>query len=542
MIERSRIWEELQAHVAEVPPMRELFAVEKDRFARLSTRACGLLLDYSKNRITPRTMELLARLAREAGLRERREAMFSGARINETEQRAVLHVALRARREDRFVVDGRDVVEDVHRVLDQLEGFVNRVRSGEWRGFAGQPIRDVVNIGIGGSDLGPKMATEALDFYRARHLRFHFVSNVDATHLARVLEQVRPETTLFVIASKTFTTQETLANAHTARRWFLSRGGAEEDVCRHFAALSTNEAAVREFGIDPANMFAFWDWVGGRYSLWSCIGLPIALSIGMEGFRELLEGAREMDVHFQTAPFERNIPVILALLGIWYRNFYDFETHAVLPYEQYLALLPAYLQQADMESNGKGVTLDGRPVSYSTGPVVWGEAGTNGQHAFYQLLHQGTTVVPCDFLVGLQPLHDVGDHHAMLLANFLAQTEALMRGRTRAEAEAGLAGLPEERRVRLVPQKMFPGNRPSNSLVYERLTPRVLGSLLAMYEHKIFTQGVIWGINSFDQMGVELGKELAGVLLPELQGGALGVHDCSTLGLLREYLSRKQEA
>ena len=538
MIDQSFPWKALEEHVAEVAPMRELFDRDPGRFDRFSTEGAGLFLDYSKNRITDKTMNLLFDLAREADVAGRIEAMFSGARINTTENRAVLHVALRADADQPIRVDGMNVVEQVQRVLDQMEGFTDKVRSGEWKGYTGKRITDVVNIGIGGSDLGPRMVTAALDYYRQPGLNFHFVSNIDGTHIAQALGQVNPESTLFIIASKTFTTQETLTNAHTARDWFLRGGAGEADVARHFVALSTNESAVRDFGIDPVNMFAFWDWVGGRYSLWSCIGLSVALAVGMQNFRELLAGARDMDKHFRSAPFERNIPVLLALLGVWYRNFQGCEAHAVLPYDQYLALLPAYLQQADMESNGKGVTRDGRPVTYATGPVLWGEPGTNGQHAFYQLLHQGTTVVPCDFLAAVNPLHEVGEHHTILLANFLAQTEALMRGRTRAEAEEELAGLSPEVRTELAPHKTFPGNRPSNSLLYDRLTPRVLGSLIAMYEHKIFVQGVIWGVNSFDQMGVELGKHLAGVILPELRGGNVAVHDASTRGLILRCLDR----
>jgi len=538
VIDQSFPWKALEEHVAEVAPMRELFDRDPGRFDRFSTEGAGLFLDYSKNRITDKTMNLLFDLAREADVAGRIEAMFSGARINTTENRAVLHVALRADADQPIRVDGMNVVEQVQRVLDQMEGFTDKVRSGEWKGYTGKRITDVVNIGIGGSDLGPRMVTAALDYYRQPGLNFHFVSNIDGTHIAQALGQVNPESTLFIIASKTFTTQETLTNAHTARDWFLRGGAGEADVARHFVALSTNEPAVRDFGIDPVNMFAFWDWVGGRYSLWSCIGLSVALAVGMQNFRELLAGARDMDKHFRSAPFERNIPVLLALLGVWYRNFQGCEAHAVLPYDQYLALLPAYLQQADMESNGKGVTRDGRPVTYATGPDLWGEPGTNGQHAFYQLLHQGTTVVPCDFLAAVNPLHEVGEHHTILLANFLAQTEALMRGRTRAEAEEELAGLSPEVRTELAPHKTFPGNRPSNSLLYDRLTPRVLGSLIAMYEHKIFVQGVIWGVNSFDQMGVELGKHLAGVILPELRGGNVAVHDASTRGLILRCLDR----
>jgi glucose-6-phosphate isomerase len=540
VIDQSSPWKALGEHVAQVPFLREMFERDPGRFERFSAEGAGLFLDYSKNRITDTTMNLLFDLAREAGLAERMEAMFSGQRINVTENRAVLHVALRADKGESIVVDGVNVVEQVHAVLGQMERFTARVRSGEWKGYTGEPITDVVNIGIGGSDLGPRMVTAALDYYRQPSLNFHFVSNIDGTHVAQVLGRVRPESTLFIIASKTFTTQETLTNAHTARDWFLRGKAGQADVARHFVALSTNEQAVRAFGIDPANMFAFWDWVGGRYSLWSAIGLPIALAVGMENFRELLAGARDMDRHFRLTPFERNIPVLLALLGVWYRNFQGFEAHAVLPYDQYLALLPAYLQQADMESNGKGVTVDGQPVTHATGPILWGEPGTNGQHAFYQLLHQGTTVVPCDFLVAVNPLHAIGEHHAILLANFLAQTEALMRGRTTDEAQKELAGLAPEARAALAAHKTFPGNRPSNSLLYDRLTPRALGSLIAMYEHKIFVQGVIWNINSFDQMGVELGKQLAGVILPELRGEKAAVHDASTSGLIRRCLDRRE--
>ena len=541
LMDTSAAWTALASHVAEVPPMRGLFEHDPDRFERFSLRTCGILADYSKNRITGRTMDLLMDLARTAGVAEKIDAMFQGYRINITENRAVLHAALRKNADEMVLLDGKNVVEDVHRVLSRMDGFVSRVRSGAWQGFTGEPICDVVNIGIGGSDLGPKMVVEALDFYRQKNLNFHFVSNIDGTHIARVLNKVRPETTLFLVASKTFTTQETLTNAHTARDWFLANGGTWDAIARHFAALSTNEAAVRAFGIDPANMFEFWDWVGGRYSLWSAIGLPIALSIGMDGFRELLAGARDMDEHFRTAPFERNLPVILAMLGVWYRNFHGFDSHAVLPYDQYLEFFPRYLQQADMESNGKRVARDGRDVSWDTGPILWGEPGTNGQHAFYQLLHQGTTVVPCDFLAPVCPLHEVGTHHAILLANFLAQPEALMRGRTREEAEAELSALPPEKRSALAPHKVFPGNRPSNSLVYDRLAPRVLGSLIALYEHKIFVQGIVWDINSFDQMGVELGKQLANAILPELLEGATGRHDSSTAGLIRYCLSRRNE-
>ncbi|MDY0275003.1 MAG: glucose-6-phosphate isomerase [Desulfomicrobium sp.] len=540
MIDHSISWQALQAHVQEDFSLQKLFQQDPQRFSRFSVQDCGLLLDYSKNRITEKTMELLVALAKEAGVDQGISNMFGGKRINTTENRAVLHTALRAYPEDVFMMDGCDVVQGVHRVLDHMEDFTHKVRSGLWTGFTGKKICDVVNIGIGGSDLGPKMVTEALSFYQDKNIRFHFVSNIDATHIVRILEQVQAETTLFIIASKTFTTQETLTNAHTARHWFLAQGASQGDIAKHFVALSTNEQAVRDFGIDPDNMFAFWDWVGGRYSLWSAIGLSIALSIGMDNFRELLSGARDMDLHFKSTPLDKNIPVILALLGVWYRNFWGFASHAVLPYDQYLEYFPRYLQQADMESNGKAVTKDGQEVSYATGPILWGEPGTNGQHAFYQLLHQGTTIVPCDFLVAATPLHNVGDHHQVLLANFLAQTEALMCGRTLAEVQQELACLPAQEANALAIHKVFPGNRPSNSIIYDRLTPRTLGSLIAMYEHKIFVQGLIWQINSYDQMGVELGKKLATTLLNELQTGKIGAHDSSTTGLVRYLLDRPE--
>lgn len=539
MINQSPSWKALSNHPP-IAPMRELFASDPGRFARFSVQACDILLDYSKNRITDTTMSLLLDLAREAGVSDGIQAMFGGRHINTTENRAVLHVALRKNTDESVVLDGVNIVPEVQRVLNQMESFVARVRTGGWKGFTGERIRDVVNIGIGGSDLGPRMVTEALDFYRERTLDFHFVSNIDGTHIARVLEKVRPESTLFVVASKTFTTQETLTNAHTARSWFLGRGGSGSDIARHFVALSTNEVAVRAFGIDPANMFAFWDWVGGRYSLWSCIGLPIALAVGMDNFRELLAGARDMDEHFRTASFEGNIPVLLALLGVWYRNFQDMPSHrraALRPVSGAVARVSAAGRHGEQRQRGD----QKRPVhAVRNRPHPVGEPGTNGQHAFYQLLHQGTTVVPCDFLAAVNPLHPVGEHHVILLANFLAQTEALMRGRTLEEAEKELGKLPPEARKALAPHKVFPGNRPSNSIVYPELTPRILGRLIAMYEHKIFVQGIIWGINSFDQMGVELGKQLAGAILPELRGEQIGVHDASTCGLLRYCLDRRK--
>ncbi|MBC7354754.1 MAG: glucose-6-phosphate isomerase [Desulfomicrobiaceae bacterium] len=541
-IHQTPAWQALAEHARQMQRvhLRQLFAEDPDRFIRFHRRIPGLLVDFSKNWITDRTLALLVDLAVAAELPARRDAMLRGERINSTEKRAVLHTALRRPRGASLLLDGRDVVADVHAVLDQMERWVEAVRSGAWRGYTDRPITDVVNIGIGGSDLGPRMAVHALGAYAAKHLRFHFVSNIDPTHMARVLDAVHPETTVFLVASKTFTTQETLANAHAARAWFL-RSATEVDIARHFVAMSTNTEAVRAFGIDPANMFGFWDWVGGRYSVWSAIGLSVALAIGMEGFREFLAGGHDMDTHFATTPLADNIPVILGLLRVWYRDFCGLSSCAVLPYDQYLEHFPSYLQQLDMESNGKGVTHAGVPVEYATGPVLWGQVGTNGQHAFYQLLHQGTGVVPCDFLAPREPLHPLGDQHRMLLANFLAQTEALMRGRTLEEARQALRHLPEAERERLAPHKVFPGNRPSTSIVYDRLTPRTLGRLIALYEHMVFVQGVIWDINSFDQMGVELGKELAGALLPELvPGAAVGDHDASTAALVR-YLRAEDD-
>ena len=518
--------------------MRDLFAADPCRFDRFSLRLGDILFDYSKNRITEATMALLFELARQAGVEARRDAMFAGEKINVTEDRAVLHVALRNREDRPIVVDGQDVMPGVNRVLGQMRGFCARVHSGQWTGYTGKKITDVVNIGIGGSDLGPQMVTRALAHYAVPGITSHFVSNVDGTHLAETLKQVSPETTLFIIASKTFTTLETMANAHSARDWFLAAARDDQTVAKHFVALSTNSEAVAKFGINPANMFVFWDWVGGRYSLWSAIGLSIALAVGFECFEELLAGAFAADEHFRTAPLEKNIPVIMGLLGVWYGDFFGAETQAVLPYDQYLSRFAAYLQQGDMESNGKSVTTDGRAVDYATGPIVWGEPGTNGQHAFYQLIHQGTKLIPCDFLAPARSLNPLGEHHAMLLSNFFAQTEALMKGKTLAEARAELAGkgLPKDRLELLARSKVFPGNRPTNSFLFRELTPGTLGTLIALYEHKIFTQGVLWGINSFDQMGVELGKVLAGTILGELGGAApVTSHDSSTNGLINAY-------
>jgi len=534
---QSRAWQALQAHYPALARvhMRDLFQGDAQRFNRFSLSVNDLLLDYSKNRITEETLRLLFDLAAQADIKASSERMFSGDKINVTENRAVLHVALRNRSNRPIAVDGKDVMPAVNAVLAHMKEFSEAVRSGEWKGYSGKAITDIVNIGIGGSDLGPKMVCTALTPYGKPGLRMHFVSNVDGTHIAETLKAVHPETTLFIVASKTFTTQETLSNAHTARAWFLKAAKSEAAIARHFVAVSTNAGEVTRFGIDTANMFELWDWVGGRYSLWSAIGLPIALYIGMENFEALLTGAHEMDEHFRAAPLEQNMPVILALLGIWYNNFFGAQTQAIFPYDQYLCEFPAYFQQGDMESNGKGVTRDGHHVDYATGPVLWGEPGTNGQHAFYQLLHQGTKIIPADFIAPVETHNPVGEHHRILLANFFAQTEALMQGKTEAEARAELVqqGLQGEALESLLPHKIFPGNKPTNSIVVKKITPRTLGALIALYEHKIFVQGVIWNINSFDQWGVELGKQLAQKILPELAGAAsVTTHDCSTNGLI----------
>jgi len=520
--------------------MRDLFAEDPARFDKFSLHLDDILFDFSKNRITEETVTLLTELAAQAKLDEAIKGMFHGDKINNTEGRAVLHVALRNRSNRPILVGGKDVMPEVNDVLGKMRRFSEAVRSGTWKGFSGETITDVVNIGIGGSDLGPQMVTAALTPYTRPDLRTHFVSNVDGTHLAETLKHVSPETTLFIIASKTFTTQETMTNARSAKEWFLAKAGSESAVAKNFVALSTNEAAVTEFGIDPANMFKFWDWVGGRYSLWSAIGLSIAIAVGMERFEELLSGAHKVDEHFRTTPYQKNIPVIMGLLGVWYNNFFGAESHAILPYDQYLYRFPAYFQQGDMESNGKRVTKDGTWVDYSTGPVIWGEPGTNGQHAFYQLIHQGTKLIPCDFLAPAQSQNPMGEHHVLLLSNFLAQTEALMKGRTEEEARAELpqSGTSSNQLEVLVRSKTFPGNRPTNSILFKKLTPETLGSLIALYEHKIFTQGVIWNINSFDQMGVELGKQLAKVVCPELKDDkTVTSHDASTNGLINYYKS-----
>jgi len=533
-------WRALAAHHARMRDrhMRDLFAEDPGRFDRFSVRFEDILLDYSKNRVTEETMSLLFDLVDAAGVTDWRERMFSGERINFTEDRAVLHVALRNRSGRPILVDGEDVMPGVEAVLDHMRRFSEAVRSGEWRGYTDRPIRDVVNIGIGGSDLGPVMVTEALRPYGHERLRLHFVSNIDATQLVETLRDLDPETTLFIVASKTFTTQETLTNAYSAREWFLARAGDESAIARHFVAVSTNRERVEAFGIDGDNMFGFWDWVGGRYSLWGAIGLPIVLAIGMDRFEELLAGGHAMDEHFRHAPLNENLPVILAVLGIWYIDFFGAETHALLPYDQYMHRFPAYFQQADMESNGKRIDRQGQVVDYDTGPVIWGEPGTNGQHAFYQLIHQGTRLVPADFLAPIESHNPLNHHHEILLANCFAQTEALMKGKTAAEARAELeqGGLDAARIEALLPHKVFPGNRPTNTILFRRLTPRTLGSLIALYEHKIFVQGIVWNINSFDQWGVELGKQLAQRILPELLGERpVDGHDASTNGLINHF-------
>ncbi len=537
-------WRALTDHARIVRPlhMRDLFAKDPDRFKKFSLEWNDFLIDYSKNRITEATIPLLIALAREAHVEQWRDKMFAGEKINLTEGRAVLHTALRNRSARPVSADGKDVMPDVRRVLAHMRAFSSAVRDGSWKGYSGQRISDVVNVGIGGSDLGPVMVTEALKPYSSPDLRVHFVSNVDGAHIAETLKRVHPESTLFIVASKTFTTQETMTNAGTAREWFLKHAKDPASIAKHFVALSTNAKAVTAFGIDPANMFEFWDWVGGRYSLWSAIGLSIALAVGMDAFEELLTGAYEMDEHFRTAPLEQNIPVLLALLGVWYNNFFGADSYVILPYDQYLHRFPAYLQQGDMESNGKRVTRGGETVEYSTGPIIWGEPGTNGQHAFYQLIHQGTKLIPADFLAPVISHNPIGDHHPILLSNFLAQTEALMKGKTPDEARAELKnqGMSDNEIAALLPHKVFEGNKPTNSIFFKKLTPRVLGSLIAMYEHKIFVQGIVWDVNSYDQWGVELGKQLANVILPELQSDAVITrHDASTNGLIGYYKRKK---
>lgn len=528
-------WKALKAHAAQMKgaSLRELFAADPERGTAFSLEAGGWHLDYSKNLATPETMTLLQTLCPMADLRGQIDAMFSGKKINETENRPVLHIALRNRANTPILVDRKDVMPGVNAVLEKMTGFADLVRSGQWRGYTGQPIRNIVNIGIGGSDLGPVMAVEALKPYSQRNLTVRFVSNVDGTHIVEATRDLDAAETLFIVASKTFTTQETMTNAETAKAWLLEKLGDPAAVAKHFVAVSTAAAEVQAFGIDPANMFGFWDWVGGRYSLTSAIGLPLMIAIGPGNFIRMLEGFHEMDRHFAEAPFERNLPVVLALLGIWYGNFFGAQSTALLPYDQYLARFAAYFQQGDMESNGKRVTKNGKVVAYETGPVVWGEPGTNGQHAFYQLIHQGTKLIPCDFIGFCRSHNPVGDHHAKLMSNFFAQTEALAFGKTADECRA--EGVPEK----LVPHKTFPGNRPTNTLLAEKLTPETFGQLVALYEHKIFTQGVIWNIFSFDQWGVQLGKVLANRILPELKSKDSPLaHDSSTNELIRRFRAK----
>jgi len=536
---RQTAWSALASHYKTVSKLhlRELFAGDSKRGERLALAAAGLYLDYSKNRVTDETLRLLVQLAEESGLRKRIDAMFQGEKINVTEKRAVLHVALRAPRDASILVDGKNVVPEVHAVLDRMADFCNRVRSGEWKGHTGKRIRNVINIGIGGSDLGPVMAYEALKHYSDRNMTFRFVSNVDGTDFAEAVRDLDPSETLFIISSKTFTTLETMTNAHTARDWSLAGlGGDEKSVAKHFVAVSTNAAEVTKFGIDTANMFGFWDWVGGRYSMDSAIGLSTMIAIGPENFQAMLHGFHQMDEHFRTAPFQQNLPVLMGLLAIWYNDFFGAQTVAVLPYEQYLKRFPAYLQQLTMESNGKHVTLDGKKVARDTGPIYWGEPGTNGQHSFYQLIHQGTRLIPCDFIAFSKPLNPLGRHHDMLIANVCAQTEALAFGKTPEQVEA--EGTPKW----LVPHRVFEGNRPSNTILADKLTPEILGKLVALYEHSVFTQGALWNIDSFDQWGVELGKVLAQRIIPELEDKTEPplAHDSSTNNLIRYYRKSKQ--
>jgi glucose-6-phosphate isomerase len=516
----TKSWQNLSRHYEKTKHvhMKALFAEDPRRFAKFSIRFNDLIVDYSKNRITQETLRCLIALADECNLKKAIENMFSGAKINETENRAVLHIALRNRDSNPIMVDGQDVMPEVKAVLDQMEDFSARLISGDWQGYTGEKISDIVNIGIGGSDLGPVMVTEALRPYAKQGIRVHYISNIDGTHLTETLKQLNPETTLFMIASKTFTTQETMTNAFSAREWFLNAAKDPLHVARHFVAISTNAEAVEKFGIDKDNMFVFWDWVGGRYSLWSAIGLSIACYIGYDNFVELLQGAFEMDRHFKTAPFDKNTPVLLALIGIWYNNFYGAQTEAILPYDQYMHRFAAYFQQGNMESNGKSSDRNGQKINYQSGPVIWGEPGTNGQHAFYQLIHQGTRLIPADFLAPAISHNPIGEHHQILLSNFFAQTEALLNGKTEEDVIADLEkdGKTAKEIQNLLPHKLFEGNRPTNSILFKKLTPRVLGSLIATYEHKIFVQGVIWNIFSFDQWGVELGKQLATKILPEL--------------------------
>ncbi|MEI6543391.1 MAG: glucose-6-phosphate isomerase [Methylococcales bacterium] len=539
----SKAWIALQTHYNETKnySIRDAFKIDPDRFNKFSINFNEILFDYSKNRISEDTVSLLLKLASQAELKEKTQALFSGEKINTTEHRAVLHTALRNRSNQPIYVDGQDVMPDINKVLSKMRTFCESVRSGQWKGYTGKAITDVVNVGIGGSGLGPKMVSMALTPYSSSSLKVHYVSNIDQTNIIEVLKSLSPETTLFIIASKVFNTQETMMNAKSAKRWFLETAKDPETVAKHFVAISTHAKNVSDFGIDTDNMFEFWDWVGGRYSLWSAVGLSIALYIGMDNFEELLQGAYEADCHFFETPYEQNIPVIMGLLGIWYNNFYNAESHALLPYDQSMRYFADYFQQGDMESNGKGIDLQGEKVDYNTGPIIWGQPGTNGQHAFFQLIHQGTKLIPCDFLAAANSHYKLPEHHDILISNFLAQPEALMNGLTAEEVKQRLS--PEEQTdALLVASKVFEGNKPSNSFLFKKMTPKTLGSLLAFYEHKIFVQGAIWNINSFDQMGVELGKVLAGVILPELKNDdVITSHDSSTNALINKYKALREE-
>jgi glucose-6-phosphate isomerase len=543
---QTTAWKELQQHFEEMTNihMKDLFKIDVDRFSKYSINTGYIVFDYSKNIITDRTIQLLLKLAVECKLKQSIEAMFGGDKINETEDRSVLHVALRNFSKQPFYSEGKDVMPVVKKVQRQMKNFCDKIHNGEWRGYSGKRIRYIVNIGIGGSDLGPQMVTEALKPYWVEGIETFFVSNVDGTHIAETLKKIKPERTVFLVASKTFTTQETMTNAHTAREWFLKKAKDEKHIAKHFVALSTNEKEVMKFGIDKNNMFEFWDWVGGRYSLWSAIGLSIALTIGYKNFEQLLKGAHETDKHFRNEEFEKNIPVLMALISLWYINFFGAQTEALLPYDQYMHRFAAYFQQGNMESNGKSINRNGEPVEYATGPVVWGEAGTNGQHAFYQLIHQGTLCIPCDFIAPAQTHNPIGDHHLKLLSNFFAQTEALMNGKTDEEAQKELEkqGMATEEIATLLPFKVFAGNKPTNSFLLKKITPLTLGKLIALYEHKIFVQGAIWNIFSFDQWGVELGKQLAGKVLPELGGNeSVTSHDSSTNALINLYKQMRRK-
>jgi len=539
-------WSLLQQHCAEMKSvrMKDLFAADKDRFNKLHILLEDILFDYSKNIVTDSTLNLLLQLADECRVKDAIAALFNGDVINETEHRSVLHIALRNFSKDAIYAQGNNVMPAVKKVLRKMKTFCDAIHTGEHRGYTGKRIKYVVNIGIGGSDLGPLMVTEALRHYKLEGIETYFVSNIDGTHIAETLKKVKPERTLFLVASKTFTTQETMTNAHTARQWFLRKAKDEQHIAKHFAALSTNEQEVVNFGIDKKNMFEFWDWVGGRYSLWSAIGLSIALTIGYKNFEQLLKGGHSSDQHFLKAPFDKNIPVLMALIGAWYTNFFGSQTESILPYDQYMHRFAAYFQQGNMESNGKSIDRNGEAVEYATGPVIWGEPGTNGQHAFYQLIHQGTPLIPCDFIAPAQSHNPIGDHHPKLLSNFFAQTEALMNGKTEVDAERELEqqGLSAEQVVKLLPYKVFAGNKPTNSLLVKKITPFTLGQLIALYEHKIFVQGIIWNIFSFDQWGVELGKQLANKILPELENDeAVSNHDSSTNGLINAYKTMRKK-